>query len=306
MIQDAVIRSMEHIVGKENLLQEEGMNRHTTFRVGGPAEVLVRPSSIEQITELTTMLQQLGIPFLLLGNGSNVLVGDGGIRGVVIQLGDGFAECSVEGTVMTAQAGIKLSRLAATAMEHRLTGLEFAAGIPGTLGGALYMNAGAYGGEMKQVVEEVTYLNAGGEVCRIGGADCHFGYRTSIFEEDPDLLILGCRLRLAEGDKAEIRGTMDELAKQRMEKQPLNFPSAGSTFKRPQGAFAGKLIQDAGLMGFRVGGASVSEKHAGFVVNDQNATAKEIQTLIQEVQRRVQEDSGFLLEPEVRFLGEFL
>ncbi len=306
MIQDAVIRLLSEQVGPSRVYLNEPMSKHTTFRIGGPADVLVEPSDVMQVETVCRTLRQLEIPFLVLGNGSNVLVGDLGIRGVVVKLGNAFSTCRMEeDTLLSAQAGIKLSRLAAHALDKSLTGLEFAAGIPGTLGGALYMNAGAYGGEMSQVVEEVSYLNEEGKVATIRGCNCGFGYRTSIFAQNPDYVILGCTIRLKEGNPEEIKATMDDLAERRIDKQPLNFPSAGSTFKRPEGAFAGKLIQDAGLMGLRVGGASVSEKHAGFVVNDKKATAKDVRELIALVQEKVKENSGFDLEPEVRMIGEF-
>ncbi|MBO5364933.1 MAG: UDP-N-acetylmuramate dehydrogenase [Clostridia bacterium] len=284
---------------------DEPMSRHTTFRIGGPADLLLTPERVEEIAELCCLFRQRGVPYLVLGNGSNILVGDGGIRGVVIQLGNRFANCEVVGDTLKAQGGIKLSRLAGVALENSLSGLEFAAGIPGTFGGALFMNAGAYDGEMSQVVKEVIYLDGAGDVQTATNEDCSFGYRTSIFSKNPDLIVLGGTVKLEQGNQAEIRAKMDDLAQRRVSKQPLHLPSAGSTFKRPEGHFAGKLIQDAGLMGLRVGGASVSDKHAGFVVNDQGATAKDVRQLMEEVQRRVYQAYGVMLEPEVRFLGEF-
>lgn len=242
---------------------------------------------------------------MFLGNGSNVLVGDRGIRGAVISLGNAYAACTAEGNTIRAQAGIKLSRLASYALGNALTGLEFAAGIPGTLGGALYMNAGAYDGEMKQIVSSVQYLDEKNTVQTLEAKDLEFGYRQSVFMHHPDWVILGSTMSLCEGDAAQIRAKMDDLAKRRKEKQPLQYPSAGSTFRRPEGCFAGKLIQDAGLMGLRIGGASVSTKHAGFIVNDQNATAAEIRALIETVQNKVEEKFGVRLMPEVRFFGEF-
>lgn len=304
-MQETVLRSVYEILDEALVFPMEPMSKHTTFRIGGPADLLVTPENVQQLGKLCQLFRSNEIPFLVLGNGSNILVGDGGIRGVVIQLGNRFARCEVSGNVITAQAGIKLSRLAGTALEHNLTGIEFAAGIPGTFGGALFMNAGAYEGEMSQVVTSVTYLDAEGNVKEISAADCEFGYRTSIFTKNPDLIVLGGRVKLKPGDGAEIRAKMDDFAERRVSKQPLHLPSAGSTFKRPAGYFAGKLIQDAGLMGFRVGGASVSEKHAGFVVNDGGATAKDVRTLMEEVQKKILDAYGVMLEPEVRFLGEF-
>ncbi len=304
-MQETIVRSVLEILDESMVLCKEPMSKHTTFRIGGPADILLTPESAEQIDALCQLFRREKIPFLILGNGSNVLVGDKGIRGVVIQMGNRFATCEVSGNILKAQAGIKLSRLAAVALEHNLTGLEFAAGIPGTFGGALFMNAGAYGGEMSQVVTSVTYLDTDGAVKEVSAEECKFGYRTSIFTKNPELIVLGGTLKMEEGDASQIRAKMDDFAERRVSKQPLHLPSAGSTFKRPEGHFAGKLIQDAGLMGFRVGGASVSEKHAGFVVNDQGATAKDVRNLMEEVQKRVMAEYGVMLEPEVRFLGEF-
>lgn len=304
-MQEAVLRSVYEILDGSLVFPMEPMSKHTTFRIGGPADLLVTPENIEQVGKLCRLFREHQIPFLILGNGSNILVGDGGIRGVVIQLGNSFARCEVSEDRMTAQAGIKLSRLAGTALEYGLAGLEFAAGIPGTFGGALFMNAGAYDGEMSQVVTSVSYLDQEGNVKEIEAKECGFGYRTSIFAQNPDLIVLGGTVKLETGDKTEIRAKMDDFAERRVSKQPLHLPSAGSTFKRPLGHFAGKLIQDAGLMGFRVGGASVSEKHAGFVVNDGGATAKDVRDLMAEVQKKVWDAYGVKLEPEVRFLGEF-
>ncbi len=297
-------QALSTIVGADSVFTMEPMEKHTTFRAGGPAEWLVTPSSAEQVQRVIRFLKDEKTPYLVLGNGSNILVGDKGIPGVVIQLGNGFSGCTVEGTNLSAEAGIKLSRLANFALSNSLTGLEFAAGIPGTLGGAIYMNAGAYGGEMADVVTSVTYLDKDGAIRTIAGKDCQFGYRTSVFEKE-ETVILSCTLSLQPGEMTEIRSRMDELQEKRTSKQPLNLPSAGSTFKRPEGYFAGKLIQDAGLMGFRVGGASVSTKHAGFVVNDNHATAKEIRELMEQVQQKVEQEFGVTLEPEVRFIGEF-
>lgn len=300
-----MIKQMTEIVGASRVFTKEPMSKHTTFRIGGEADVLVEPASIAETEAVIRVLRGSKTPYMIMGNGSNILVGDKGIRGVVVKLGNEFAAASVEGTTLIAQSGIKLSRLANLALEKELTGLEFAAGIPGTLGGAIYMNAGAYGGEIKQVIKEVTYLDADGEKKTIANEECKFGYRTSIFGTMPGSVILGCKIELTQGDGKEIRAVMEDLAQRRVSKQPLNLPSAGSTFKRPEGHFAGKLIQDAGLTGFRVGGACVSEKHAGFVVNDQGATASDVRELISKVQEKVKAQFGVTLEPEVKFVGEF-
>ncbi len=304
-MQENILHLVNEILDETMVFPMEPMSKHTTFRIGGPADLLLTPESIEQVQRLCQLFRSENIPYLVLGNGSNVLVGDQGIRGVVIQLGNRFAQCRVDGNVITAQAGIKLSRLAGVALEHQLAGIEFAAGIPGTFGGALFMNAGAYGGEMSRVVKSVSYLDTEGNVKEVSVEDCAFGYRTSIFTKNQDFIVLGGTVELTKGETAEIRAKMDDFSERRVSKQPLHLPSAGSTFKRPEGHFAGKLIQDAGLMGFRVGGASVSEKHAGFVVNDQGATAKDVRDLMEAVQKKVMDAYGVMLEPEVRFLGEF-
>ncbi len=300
-----MIKQMTDIVGASHVFTKEPMSKHTTFRIGGEADVMVEPASMNEVAAVIRVLQLSKTPYMILGNGSNLLVGDKGIRGVVVKLGNAFSACNIEGNTLIAQSGIKLSRLANFALCEELSGLEFAAGIPGTLGGAIYMNAGAYGGEMQQVIKEVTYLDTDGEIKTIEGKKCEFDYRTSVFVKHPEWVILGCKLELKKGDGKQIRALMDDLAERRISKQPLNLPSAGSTFKRPDGYYAGKLIQDAGLMGFRLGGACVSEKHAGFVVNDKGATAADVRGLIQEVQEKVKAQFGVTLEPEVKFVGEF-
>ena len=305
MITQSHLKLISEIVSPSMMLVDEPMSKHTTFRIGGPADVLAEPTNETQLEGLLKMLRQTQLPYIIIGNGSNILVADKGIRGVVVKLGNDFADCLVDGNTMSAQSGIKLSKLAKIALDNGLTGLEFAAGIPGTLGGALFMNAGAYDGEMKNVVDTVTYFDEKGKKNTIKCDDCMFGYRTSIFAQNPDWVIIGCTINLEKGDKDAIRAKMDDFAQRRSSKQPLNLPSAGSTFKRPEGAFAGKLIQDAGLMGYRVGGASVSVKHAGFLVNDQDATAADMRELIRQVQEKVKEMSGFDLHTEVKMIGDF-
>ena len=272
------------------LRKNEPMSLHTTFRVGGPADVYAEPEDEWELRELMDTCEAAGTPYLLIGHGSNLLIGDGGFRGTVICLGKAFSEITVDGEVITARAGALLSAVANTALEHGLTGMEFASGIPGSVGGALVMNAGAYGGEIRDIL-----LSAEG---------LELGYRTSNITA-LGRTVLGASFRLKKGDPAEIEAKMKDLNGRRKEKQPLEYPSAGSTFKRPEGYFAGKLIQDAGLKGFSIGGAQVSEKHAGFVINKGNATAKDILDLIKEVQRRVFEDAGVRLETEIRMAGEF-
>lgn len=292
------------IAGEENVLRDEPMSRHTTFRIGGPADYFVTPSEAGQIGKITDLCRRQGVDHYIIGNGSNLLVGDRGYRGVIIQVFKNMNAVRVEGSVIRAQAGALLSKVAATACEAELEGFEFASGIPGTLGGAVRMNAGAYGGEMKQVLQSASVLTPGGEILTLPVEEMGMGYRTSIVSRK-DYVVLEAVLSLKKGDREAIRARMDELRTKRVEKQPLEYGSAGSTFKRPEGYFAGKLIQDAGLRGFRVGNAQVSEKHCGFVINLGGATAEDVSRLMGEVIRRVAENSGVRLEPEVKMIGEF-
>lgn len=301
---ETIVRLISEVVSASCVMMDEPMSRHTTFRVGGKADMLVLPNTVPQMVAVLRILRQFQVPYLLLGNGSNVLVGDKGIRGVVVQVTSRMAEYRVEDCTIEAAAGIHLAKIAHVAYQNALSGLEFAAGIPGSLGGAVYMNAGAYGGEMKDIIEEVIYLDEAGKVHRLPQRECAFGYRTSRFA-DGKWVILGCRLHLREDDRQEIKARMDDYNGRRSAKQPLNLPSAGSTFKRPTGYFAGKLIEDAGLRGFRIGGAAVSEKHCGFVVNDRQATAGDVRAVISHVQQTVKEKFGVQLETEVKFVGEF-
>lgn len=292
------------ILGEGNVFKDEPMKSHTTFRVGGPADWLVTPEEEEQVRELVKVLRKEKIPYYVIGNGSNLLVGDKGYRGVVIQLYKNMSEIRVEGNTIYAQAGALLSKIAAEALSCGLTGLEFASGIPGTLGGAVMMNAGAYGGEMKHVLKGALALTPEGDFKVLPVEQMELGYRSSIFSKNGDV-VLNAEMELKTGDPEEIRAYMDELKEKRVTKQPLEYPSAGSTFKRPEGYFAGKLIQDAGLRGFQVGGAQVSEKHCGFVINKGNATAADILSLIGQVADKVEAEFGIRLEPEVKQIGEF-
>ncbi len=282
----------------------EPMSRHTTFRVGGAAKCLIKINNKEQLKKLVPYLQITGQKYFILGNGSNLLVGDRGYSGIVVKLDDGNGSITVEGERMKVSAGTLLGKAAMEAKENSLTGMEFASGIPGTIGGAIVMNAGAYGGEMKQIVESVEVMNREGEILVLDNDTMEFGYRTSVIKSRP-FVILETVLALKKGDKEEIGAKMEELAKQRREKQPLEYASAGSTFKRPEGYFAGKLIMDAGLRGFSIGGARVSEKHCGFVINSGNATAADIREVIEEVQQCVKAKFGVALEREVIYLGDF-
>ncbi len=295
---------IEKIVPKENILFNEPMSRHTTFRVGGAAKCLIKINNKEQLKKLVPYLQITGQKYFILGNGSNLLVGDRGYSGIVVKLDDGNGSITVEGERMKVSAGTLLGKAAMEAKENSLTGMEFASGIPGTIGGAIVMNAGAYGGEMKQIVESVEVMNREGEILVLDNDTMEFGYRTSVIKSRP-FVILETVLALKKGDKEEIGAKMEDLVKQRREKQPLEYASAGSTFKRPEGYFAGKLIMDAGLRGFSIGGARVSEKHCGFVINSGNATAADIREVIEEVQQCVKAKFGVALEREVIYLGDF-
>ena len=304
MISQAVKDSLNRFLPEDQIKTQEMMSRHTTFKVGGPADCLVSPSDEKQLGGIIRYLNKVEIPYFVVGNGSNLLVSDAGYRGVIIKIGDDMAQVTVDGDRIHVGSGASLARVARAALDAGLTGLEFAAGIPGTVGGALIMNAGAYDGEMKMVVEEVTVIDVEGNLLALDNSTMEFGYRTSALKNQK-FVATGCTFLLKKGNPEEIKAKMDDFAQRRREKQPLEFPSAGSTFKRPEGHFAGKLIQDAGLAGFSVGGAQVSEKHCGFVINKGDATAKDIKVLIGFVQDKVKDTFGVDLEPEVIMLGEF-
>ena len=291
-------------IDKERVLVDEPMKKHTTFRVGGNADYFVTPRTTEEVRSVITLCRKENLPYYILGNGSNLLVGDKGYRGVIIQIYKEMNAITVHEDRICAQAGALLSKVGSVALEAGLTGFEFAAGIPGTVGGAVVMNAGAYGGEMKDILAYTTVLTEDGEVLRLSNQELELGYRTSIIARK-NYIVLEAEYQLQVGDKVAIRAKMDELKLQRVTKQPLEYASAGSTFKRPTGYFAGKLIQDAGLRGFQVGGAQVSEKHCGFVINTGNATAADIVELMKRVSEKVYQEFGVTLEPEVKRLGEF-
>ncbi|MCI7262885.1 MAG: UDP-N-acetylmuramate dehydrogenase [Clostridiaceae bacterium] len=288
--------------------KEEEMKKHTTFRVGGPARYFVSPAGEEALAAVLRLCRKEGMPYYILGNGSNLLVSDQGYDGVMILMGDGFLKLEKklfgdrDDVIYTVGAGLLLSRIAKEALEDSLTGFEFAAGIPGTLGGAVVMNAGAYGGEMKDIIRSVRVMDPQGNLLELDASQMDFAYRHSCVLEK-HYIVLSAEFELRRGDKAQIQAQMEDLAARRREKQPLEYPSAGSTFKRPAGYFAGKLIQDAGLRGFRVGGAQVSEKHCGFVINREQATAEDIRTLCHEIQKKVKDTFGVDLECEIRMLG---
>ena len=301
---NAFIEKIKEVVGEKYVKENESMASHCTFRCGGNAELFVTPGSIDELTQVVALCRENDVEFLVIGNGSNLLVKDEGYKGVIIEVNSRISFIDVIGEDIVADAGAKLSAVAVTAMENDLGGFEFAHGIPGNIGGAVMMNAGAYGGEMKQVLESAVVLTQEGELLTIPVEELGLAYRTSVVEKK-DYVVVEATLRLKKGDQAAIREVMDDLKQRRVTKQPLEFGSAGSTFKRPEGYFAGKLIEDAGLRGFRIGDAQVSEKHCGFVINRGNATAAQVCELMQEVVKKVKETSGVTLEPEVKRIGEF-
>ncbi len=305
-MQDLFYNKLILITPRDHIRLDEPMEYHTSLHIGGKADYFITPTDVEEVKAIVCLCKSEKVPYFIMGNGSNLLVSDLGYRGVVLQLGDEFQRATVkEDGVITAQAGILLSRLANIAAEHSLTGFEFASGIPGTLGGAVTMNAGAYDGEMKQCLITAKVMDVDGNVKELSLEDMELGYRTSILQK-MDYILLEAEIKLSKGEQHLIRQKMNDLNAQRRDKQPLDKYSAGSTFKRPEGYFAGKLINDAGLRGYQVGGAAVSEKHCGFLINKDKATAEEFLTLIRDVIRIVEEKFGVRLEPEVKFLGEGL
>ncbi len=292
-----------NIVGKDFVFRNEPMRRHTSMKVGGPADFYVMPDR-RNIEALMAYCRGNEVPHLVIGNGSNLLCGDGGVDGVVIEIGRRMAAIEIDVDRVIVQAGALLSTIAAAAAQEGLTGFEFASGIPGSVGGAVVMNAGAYGGEMKDVLDEITVLTQEGEILTVPAGELELAYRSSVIP-DRDWLILSATLHLQKGRKEEINTRMAKLREQRSEKQPLEYPSAGSTFKRPEGYFAGKLIEDAGLRGCTYGGAQVSEKHCGFVINRDNATAADVCSLIEYIQTTVKAEFDVDLEPEIKFVGQF-
>lgn len=295
---------MKDIIEENRIYVDEPMKKHTTFRVGGAADYFVVPKTKEEVKNIVALCKEFDMPYYVLGNGSNLLVGDKGYRGVIIQIYKEMNHIQIEGEKIVVQAGALLSKIGSAALEAGLSGFEFAAGIPGTMGGAVVMNAGAYGGEMKDVLFSATVLTPEGELLVLSNNELELGYRTSVVAKK-NYIVLEATIALQKGEKDAIKARMDELRIQRTTKQPLEYPSAGSTFKRPEGYFAGKLIQDAGLRGFQVGGAQVSEKHCGFVINKENATAADVLELMRQVSAIVKEKFGVELEPEVKRLGEF-
>lgn len=304
MIDKGLIDEIEYIVMTGNVITDEPMSKHTTFRIGGNADVFASISNEHELTELINLLRKENVPYFILGNGSNLLVSDRGYRGVIIEIGSRYNDIRVHDTQIVARAGALLSSVSHVAMENNLTGLEFASGIPGTVGGSIIMNAGAYGGEMKQVACKIRALLPNGEIAVLNKDDMEFRYRGSKAKRE-GYIILQVTYQLLRGERDVIDGIMRDLNMKRRDKQPLEYPSAGSTFKRPTGYYAGKLISDAGLKGYGIGGAQVSQKHAGFLINKDNATGDDMYRLIMDVQKQVYESSGVKLEPEVIFLGDF-
>ncbi len=304
MIDQKIIDKLKTLLADDCIYVDALMSKHTSFKIGGPADLLLMPTSVEQVCAIYNYLRAEQITITWLGNGSNVLVSDRGIRGAVIALGERFSTVQVSDVAIVAQAGARLADVSKVALEHGLTGFEFADGIPGTIGGAAFMNAGAYGGEMKQVVDSVTALKPDGTVIDLAIDELNFRYRGSAIQ-DEGYIVLSVKLKLKRGDRDEIREMIDDLMQRRRDKQPLEWPSAGSTFKRPPGYYAGKLVQDAGLRGVRFGDAAVSEKHCGFVVNLGNATCADVKTLIAFIQKTVRDKYGVELETEVRIIGDF-
>ena len=294
---------MKNLIDRLNIsnisyVLDEPMSAHTTFKIGGAADILITVKSLDELQTAVGACKASAVPFMILGNGSNLLVSDEGIEGAVITLDGDFKEITVDGCAVTAGAGAKLSRLCTVALEHGLSGLEFAYGIPGSVGGAMYMNAGAYGGEMKDVAVGVTAMSPDGVVREVPASEMKLGYRTSVFKTNGDIILFS-KYILHNGDKTDIKALMDDVMDRRKSKQPLEYPSAGSVFKRPEGAFAGTLIEQCGLKGKTVGGAQVSEKHAGFIINIGGATCDDVMNLVKVVQDTVKKETGYYLEREI-------
>ena len=291
---------IEQGINKENIFLNEPMNKHTSFKTGGNASLFIKAYSTHEIKSILKILNETNIPLFILGNGTNILVKDEGFKGIVLQIK--LEDINIDGEIATVQSGVKNAILSKKILDNSLTGFEFASGIPGTIGGAIKMNAGAYGSEMKDIVEEVTYLDLEGNVHTINNSQCEFEYRHSRFFNEK-AIILETKLKLEKGNKKEIESKIAELAKQRKEKQPLEYPNAGSTFKRGDGYITAKLIDDCGLKGYSIGGAQVSEKHAGFIINKANSTSKDILDLIQYVKTKVKEKTGEEIQLEIEVIG---
>lgn len=302
-ITNMIYSDLLYCLNKEQIIRDEPMSRHTSFKIGGPADIYVSPQNINQLIDILNILAIHSYPYIIIGKGTDILVKDGGIRGAVIDT-TLLNKIEVDSDRIIAEPGVLIKDLCDTALENSLTGIEFACGIPGTVGGAIYMNAGAYGGEIKDVLDWCTVIDASDmKQYKLSNREMDFGYRTSIVQKK-NLIVLEACFALRKGENETIRYKMDELNRRRMEKQPLDFPSAGSVFKRPQGYYAGKLIEDAGLKGARIGDAQISEKHTGFIINRGNASAYDVQRLIELIQKTVKEKFGVDMYPEIKIIGE--
>lgn len=297
------LHDLQKIDSNIKFLLNEPMKNHTSFKIGGAADILLLPRDGMQLAQIIQLSKYYNIPYFVMGNGTNLLVSDKGIRGLTIKTHNAITHIRVEETYIKAGCGVLLSKLANIALKHSLSGMEFASGIPGTLGGAIVMNAGAYGGEMKDIVAETQYIDEDGSIKSVKNEQHEFDYRTSMFQGTKKIIIEST-LKLQHGDAHKIKQFMDDLNNRRKEKQPLDMPSAGSAFRRPNGYYAGKLIQDSGLRGYTIGGAQVSEKHCGFIVNKGNATAKDVLELIHYIQDTVKKNFNVELNPEIKFVGE--
>ncbi|MBP3284356.1 MAG: UDP-N-acetylmuramate dehydrogenase [Clostridia bacterium] len=301
----SLYQELINTLSKTEVLLEERMANHTSFRIGGPADLFCAVNSKEDLKKILGYTKEKQIPLLIVGNGSNLLVSDKGFRGIVLKLGEAFSSLSVEGSSIIAGAAVDLRRLCRFALENSLTGMEWAYGIPGTLAGAVFMNAGAYGGEFSQILESTTYWEEDFAEKEISNQEHDFSYRTSVFQkEKKNAIILSAKVKLSQGNPAEIEAKMKDYMERRITKQPLNLPSAGSVFRRPENAYVGQMVEELGLKGFSIGGAQVSEKHAGFIVNTGKASCEDVKHLIQYIQRKVEEQYGIKLKTEVREVGE--
>lgn len=304
-MEEQFLKKLKKILNSEQIKQREPMSEHTTLHIGGVADYLVLPSNIQEIRRVLLLCKDNDMPYYIIGNGSNLLVSDLGYQGLILKLGNQFSDIRVnDDGIVRAQAGVLMSKLASVVAKHEFAGFEFASGIPGTLGGAVTMNAGAYGGEMKDCIISATVLNTEGEIDNLDNHQLQLGYRSSIIQKQ-NLCVLEADMKFIRGDRQKILDKTHKLNNLRRDKQPLDKYSAGSTFKRPEGYFAGKLIHDAGLKGYQIGGAAVSDKHCGFLINKDNATAMDFMKLIGEVIRIVEAKYGVRLEPEVKFIGTF-
>lgn len=297
------MKKLEDILDSNNIRYDESMKKHTTMKVGGNAKILVEPTKIEQIIDIINFAKENNMKYYIIGNGSNLVVADEGIDGIVIKLSSKFAEIRVEKEEIYTTAGVSMPYTAIIAKNNSLSGFEFAAGIPGTIGGGIKMNAGAYGGELSNVVKSITYLDEDGKIKTIDSIEAKFGYRDSIFKRNNNLVVLSAVFKLKKGDKAEIEKIMKENNESRKAKQPIEMPNAGSVFKRPVGHYVGPMIIECGMQGFSIGGAEVSKKHAGFIVNTGNATCNDIVDLIEEIKKKVYDKFQVELETEIQFIG---